>query len=47
MSTYINEIGKQLNKDFESICDTFVDNKLSILLAMTKLSLDFLRLNSK
>ena len=26
----INEIEKQLNKDFDSICDWFVDNKLSI-----------------
>ena len=26
----INEIEKQLNKEFESICDWFVDNKLSI-----------------
>ena len=26
----INEIEKQLNKDFESICDRFVDNKVSI-----------------
>ena len=26
----INEIEKQLNKDFESICDWFVDNKLNI-----------------
>ena len=26
----INEIEKQLNKDFESVCDWFVDNKLSI-----------------
>ena len=26
----INEIEKQLNKDMESICDWFVDNKLSI-----------------
>ena len=26
----INEIEKQLNKDFESLCDWFVDNKLSI-----------------
>ena len=26
----INEIEKQLNKDFQSICDWFVDNKLSI-----------------
>ena len=26
----INEIEKQLNKDFESICYWFVDNKLSI-----------------
>ena len=26
----INEIGKHLNKDFQSICDWFVDNKLSI-----------------
>ena len=26
----INKIEKQLNKDFESICDWFVDNKLSI-----------------
>ena len=27
---YINEIEKQLNVDFSSICDWFVDNKLSI-----------------
>ena len=26
----VNEIEKQLNKDFESICDWFVDNKLRI-----------------
>ena len=26
----INDIEKQLNKDFENICDWFVDNKLSI-----------------
>ena len=26
----INEIEKQLNKDFESICDWYVNNKLSI-----------------
>ena len=26
----INEIEKQLNKDFESICNWYVDNKLSI-----------------
>ena len=26
----INKIEKHLNKDFESICDWFVDNKLSI-----------------
>ena len=26
----INDIEKQLNKDFERICDWFVDNKLSI-----------------
>ena len=26
----INEIKKRLNKNFESICDRFVDNKLSI-----------------
>ena len=26
----INGIEKQLNKDFESICNGFVDNKLSI-----------------
>ena len=26
----IHEIEKQLNKDFESICDWFVDNKISI-----------------
>ena len=26
----INEIEKQLNKEFESICDWLVDNKLSI-----------------
>ena len=43
----INEIEKQLNKDVESICDCFVDNKLVSIFAMTKLSLYFLRLNSK
>ena len=33
----INEIEKQLNKEFESICDWFVDNKLSNpFLAMAK-----------
>ena len=32
----INEIKKQLNKDFESICDWFVDNKLSIHLGDDK-----------
>ena len=26
----LNEIEKQLNEDFESICDWFLDNKLSI-----------------
>ena len=26
----INEIEKQLNEDFESICDWFVNNKISI-----------------
>ena len=42
----IHEIEKQLNIDFESLCDWFVD-KLSINLAMTKLSLFFWRINSK
>ena len=27
---YINEIEKELNKDFENICNWFLDNKLSI-----------------
>ena len=26
----VDEIEKQLNKDFENICDWFVDNKISI-----------------
>ena len=26
----VDEIEKQLNKDFENICDWFVDNKLNI-----------------
>ena len=26
----VDEIEKQLNKEFESICDWFIDNKLSI-----------------
>ena len=26
----VEEIGKQLNKDFENVCDCFVDTKLSI-----------------
>ena len=26
----INEIGKQLYKDFQNVCDWFVDNKLSV-----------------
>ena len=43
----INEIEKQLNKNFESICDWFVDNKQVSILATTKLSLYFLRLNTK
>ena len=38
----INEIEKQLNKDFESICDWFVDNKLSIHFA-TKFKLKKVR----
>ena len=42
-----NETEKQIDKDFESICDWFVNNKLIFILAMTKLSLYFLRLNSK
>ena len=33
---YVNEIEKQLNKDLESICDWFVDNKLRSILAMAK-----------
>ena len=41
----INEIEKQLNKDFESICDWLVD--WFAILAMTKLSLYILHLNSK
>ena len=32
----INEIEKQLNEDFESICDWFVDNKLRIHFGKTK-----------
>ena len=32
----INEIEKQLNKDFQSICDWFVDNKLSIHFGVDK-----------
>ena len=38
----INQIEKQLNKDFESICDWFVDNKLSIHFA-TKFKLKKVR----
>ena len=26
----VNEIAKQVNKDFENVCNWFVDNKLSI-----------------
>ena len=32
----IQKIEKQLNKDFEKICDWFVDNKLNINLDKTK-----------
>ena len=32
----VNEIGEQLNKDFESICDWFDDNKLSMHLGNGK-----------
>ena len=35
----INEIAKQLNKDFERICDWFVINKLSIQFGDDKPSL--------
>ena len=41
----INEIEKQLNKDFESICDRFVDNKVSIHFGDDKTNSIFLRLN--
>ena len=43
----INEIEKQLNENFESICGWFVDNKQVSILTTTKLSLYFLRLNTK
>ena len=43
----INEIEKKLNKDFESLYGWFVEHKLVSILAITKLSLHFLRLNSK
>ena len=42
----INEIEKQLNKDSESICDWFVDNKVSIQFD-TLIQVYILRLNSK
>ena len=32
----LDEIKKQVNKDFESICDRFVDNKLSVHFAEDK-----------
>ena len=43
----VNEIEKQLNKDFENICDWFVDIKVSIHFGDDKTKSIFLRLNSK
>ena len=43
----INKIEKQLNKDFHSICDWFVDNKLSIHFGDDKAKSILLQLNSK
>ena len=42
-----NKIEKQLNKDFRSICDWFVDNKLSIHFGDDKTKSILLQLNSK
>ena len=42
--TYINRIEKQLNDDFENICDWFVDNKYLFWLLQNGY---FLQLNSK
>ena len=33
----IEEIEKQLNKDFENVCDCFIDNKLSTCLGKDKI----------
>ena len=43
----INEIEKQLNKNFESICDWKNASMQVCIWTMTKLSLYFFRLNSK
>ena len=53
----VDEIEKHLNKDFENICDWFVDNKLSIhfgkdktksiLFASKRRSKDVLQLNNR
>ena len=38
----VNEIEKQLNRNFNSLCDWFVDNKLSIILVRIKQNRYFL-----
>ena len=43
----VNEIEKQLNKDFENICDWVVDIKVRIHFGDDKTKSIFLRLNSK
>ena len=43
----INEIDKQLNKNFENVCDWFVDNKLSKHYEEDKPNLFFLQLSVK
>ena len=40
----VDEVEKQPNKEFQNICDWFVDNKLSIL-ARTRLNGFFLQVN--
>ena len=44
---YVEKIEKQLNKDFENVCDWFVDNKLNIHFGEDKTKSIFLQVRRK
>ena len=43
----VNETEKQRNKDFENVCNWFVDNKLNIYFGRIKPNLFFLQVSVK